>query len=83
MKNIIFKEKKDIYKEKSGTVTKVKKEKLRSIISFILELCYQHRTVTAQITQNTDFFQKTRFKKTTEKGLKKATKKNLRVAIKF
>ena len=39
-KNIIFKEKKDIYKEKSGTVTKVKKEKLRSIISFILELCY-------------------------------------------
>ena len=65
------------YNEKSGAVKKVRK--LRNIISFILEIWYEHHVVNVEITHKI----RTSFKTLASKKVAKWRLKSFRVTINF
>ena len=72
-KTVIYK-KNFVCKEKSGTVKKARK--LRSIISFILEICYKHHVVNVEITHKIRTFFKTLASKNVAKSRLKKSQSN-------
>ena len=67
-------------KEKSGTVKKARK--LRSIISFILEICYKHHVVNVEITHKIRTFFKTLASKNVAKSRLKKSQRNNKLSRK-